>query len=59
MPALTRHHAHWPPGVPRMLSSLGRTLWGSLAAHAEVQPDGVALDYSFGASAPPLKRRQS
>lgn len=45
MPRLTRHHAHWPPGVPRTLSSPGRTLWGSLAAQAEAQPDGVAIDY--------------
>jgi len=45
MPALTRHHAHWPPGVPRTLAPSEHTLVDRLALHAERTPQRCAIDF--------------
>jgi fatty-acyl-CoA synthase len=41
----TRHHPHWPPGVPKTLSVPRTSLYFNLEASARRYPDKAALHY--------------
>jgi fatty-acyl-CoA synthase len=45
MPRLTRHHAHWPPGVPHTLELEDCNLFDHLEASARRVPDKAAVIY--------------
>ncbi|NMF98846.1 AMP-binding protein [Aromatoleum toluolicum] len=45
MPKLTRHHAHWPEGVPHTLDLPEYSLYRHLEASAERAPARIAIDY--------------
>lgn len=48
MARLTRHYAHWPPGVPHTLEAPECNLFDFLAASAARCPEKTAIDY-YGA----------
>ena len=45
MPQLTRHHAHWPPGVPHTLALEDCNLFDHLEASARRVPEKAAVVY--------------
>jgi fatty-acyl-CoA synthase len=45
MPRLTRHHAHWPPGVPHTLALEDCNLFDHLEASARRVPEKAAVVY--------------
>ncbi|HSV44606.1 MAG TPA: AMP-binding protein, partial [Ramlibacter sp.] len=45
MPQLTRHHAHWPTGVPHTLDVPERNIFDHLPQRAELHPERTAIDY--------------